>query len=55
MRRRLLIFLAILFFIQHSAFSADFDEYADLDKAWENQGEFSNQKYEQVINALEEN
>ena len=36
------------------AFSADWENFTDLDKGWENQGEFSNQKYDQVIEALEQ-
>ena len=42
-------------FISAPAFSADdWSEFGELDKAWDNQKDFSNQKYEQVINALEQ-
>lgn len=52
MMRRLLIIL-ILLLISNFAFSADWENFTDLDKAWEKPNEFSNQKYNQVINELE--
>ena len=55
MRSWLRIFLVFIFcMVQNLVISADFDEFVDLDKPWENQREFSNQKYDQVIEALEQ-
>ena len=52
--RSWLLFILILLFVQNPVLSAEWDEFVDLDKPWEAQKDFSNQKYEQVIDALEQ-
>ena len=54
MRSWLLIILFIFLLIPKPVCSADWNEVTDLDKAWESPNEFSNQKYDKVIDALEQ-
>ena len=54
MRSRLLYIVLLFFFIQSAVYSEDWDNFTDLDKAWETQKPVANQDYEKVINALQE-
>lgn len=54
MRKRFALFILLSILTITPSFSENWDDIGGLDNAWENQKGFSNQKYEQVINALEE-
>lgn len=54
MRIWLLIFILFFSFAPKQILAQDWEDFADLDKPWEAQKDFSNQKYEQVIDALEQ-
>lgn len=54
MRSRLLFILLLMFVFSPAVFSEDWDNFTDLDKAWETSKPVPNQDYEKVINALEE-
>ena len=55
MKRNFVIILSLFIFLTSSAvFSGDWDEYADLDHAWDGQKTITNKEFEQVMDALQE-
>ena len=54
MRKSFCFFVFLIFLVQNPAFSAELDDFADIDRAWDAQQAITNQEYEEVIEALEE-
>lgn len=54
MKKNIVLFFVIVFFVQLSVFADSWDDFSNVDRMWDGQKSITNKEFENVINALEE-